>query len=211
MQTSAHPYRIGGIALVLVLLAVLPALSFAQLGEEAGALNFQVQIGHTQTLQLTLANGGSTPIGFRVQTPKVSQENNQITPNITISPLYGTIAPYSTFPVNVTVFMSINNTPGAATWNIQISAVEASNASNPGGAVIQAGVLKIATIQAISSTTTTSTTTTTIAQVAAKVSVPASTLIIIAVVMVIIIVIATALLLLRKRAPPSKHKEHENR
>src|SRR5208283_1505396 len=155
-------------------------------------------------------NGGSTLIGFRVQTPKVSQEDNQITLNITIIPLYGTIAPYSTFPVNVTVFMSINNTPGAATWNIQISAVEASNASNPGGAVIQAGVLKIATIQAISSTTTTSTTTTTIAQVAAKVSVPASTLIIIVVVVVIIIVIVAVMFLLMMRPPPSMHKGQQD-
>ncbi len=150
-------------------------------------------------MQLHLGNSGNTSIGFRMEQPSVQQQDNQTTPTITITPEYGTIAPYSTFPVNVTVSMPLNNTPGAVTWTVIISAVEASNASNPGGAVLQEGVAKIVSIQAVVSTTSTTTIPQKVAVSAPAITLPANTLIYAGVGVTVAVCVAGAALVLRGR------------
>ena len=132
--------------------ALAPA---AQLGEQGGQPHFTVQVGHNQTFHWVLLNEGNTSIGFQIHIESIAAQDNQTTPTITASPAYGVIPARGSFTVNLTVFIPLNDTPGAATWSTIASAVEASNVSNPGGVVLQEGVAKIVSISAIPSTTTT--------------------------------------------------------
>ncbi len=195
------------------LLSFMMMLPAAQLGEEAGSLNFNVQVGHNQTLQMHLGNSGNVPVGFKIQLPSITEQDNQSPPIITASPLYGVVQPYSTFPVNITVFMPLNDTPGATTWSVIISAVQSNNASNPGGAVIEEGVAKIASISAILSTTSTSTVTTTVLQRLGATAplVPSSMLVIIVVVIVIVVLSAAALALYIKSKKTSRNRSKHAR
>jgi len=104
----------------------------------------------SETLHLTIANGGSTPIDFNVTLPTLNQIPNTTAPTITISPMTGTLAPHTQLPLNVTVYMpSAKNKPGLS-WHGIIGVVQVTNQTNPGGAVIQTGVAKIITITSAS-------------------------------------------------------------
>jgi hypothetical protein len=201
----AWRHRLTVLLLASLVLSYLAAAPMAQFGEEAGALGFQVQVGHNQTLQLHLLNAGNTIIGFRMQVPSVTQQDNQITPTVTVSPMFGTIFPYSSFAVNVTVFMPLNNTPHAATWTFILSAIEASNASNPGGAVLQAGVAKIVTIQAVVSTTT-STIPQKVTVGAPTITLPPNALVYVGIGVVVVICVAGAAWVLRRRKATKPRK-----
>ncbi len=167
--------------LILILLSGLAVFSAfvltpaAQFGEQGWQPHFQVQVGHNETLPWVLLNEGNSSIGFQIQIESISQQDNQTTPTIAANPAYGMVPPHGDLVVNLTVFMPLNDTPGAVSWSTIASAVEASNASNPGGAVLQAGVAKIVSIGAIASTTSTST----IAQraVAAPIAIPTTAII----------------------------------
>ncbi len=149
---------------------IFTPLATAQLGEIAGQLNFQVQIGHNETIQLHLLNEGNSSIGVQVTAQNVqfssnkTTQANQITPTVHVYPENLTVPAYGTSAVNVTVSMPLSNRPNWASWETILSAQETSNATNPGGAVILQGVAKLVAISAIPSTTTTTTIPTTIAQ-----------------------------------------------
>lgn len=138
----------------------------AQIGEVAGHLAFSVQVGHTQSLQLTVLNEGGSSIGFSVIVPTQLQVTSgpnsiigQTQPTVTAFPLNGTIPSRGSVAINVTVFMPLNDTPGQASWEGIIQVLQSSNLTNPGGAVLQEGVAKIFSAAAIPSTTTTTSTT----------------------------------------------------
>ncbi len=162
--------------LLLAILAALVPLAYGQIGEVAGQLNFQIQVGHSQTLTLTVLNEGSTPIGFAVLAPSGSQLQvtsarnstvGQTRPTIVVYPMNGTIPARGAATINVTVSMPLNDTPGKASYEGIIQVLQSSNQTNPGGAVLQEGVAKIFSVGAIPSTTTTTSVTTTIPGVTA--------------------------------------------
>lgn len=168
---SQHGKILPASALALIIaLAVLSQAPGAQLGEVAGYLNYVIQVGHSQTLTLTLVNGGNQTLGVMMQPPghltlisPAGTDANQILPTITsIVPMNLTIPPHSFAHVNITIYMPLNNTPRQAAWEGIMSAQMVSNQSNSGGgAVILSGVAKVFTIASIPSTTTTTISTTT--------------------------------------------------
>ncbi len=135
-------YILASFAVLLILIpTILLALSNAQIGEVAGPINFNVSLGSSQSLQYTIVNGGGTPINFYIKAAITSSIKNETTPTITANPVNGTILPHQQFPINLTVLMPSSDKPGL-TWQGTVQALEASNLTAPGGAVIQTGVLK---------------------------------------------------------------------
>ena len=137
-------------------LLVFSVVSSAQLGEVAGKLVFQVPVGYNQTIQWHLLNEGNSSIYVQIgQSPALQLTSNaqttagQPVPLVVVHPLNLTVQPHSITNVNITVFMSKNDTPYLASWQGQLSAQEVTNQSNPGGALVIQGVGKIFTIQPI--------------------------------------------------------------
>ncbi len=207
--------------LILIASLVLAPIVGAQLGEIAGQLNFAVQVGHNETLQLHLLNEGNSSIGVQVTAQAVqfssnkTTQANQIAPSIFISPEFATVPAYGTVAVNVTVFMPLSNKPNWASWEDILSAQEETNASNSGGALILQGVAKLVSMSAIPSTTTTTTIPTTVAQsppVATPSLLSGSALPIAIIVIIIIIAIAyyySKRAPVGKKAPARKAKKEE--
>ena len=138
------PTLLGCLFLILVLFGT----AYAQIGEVAGPLNFNVSIGSRQSLVLTIVNGGSAPISYQATPMITTVIPNSTTPRITVNPSNGSIAGRSIVHLNVTVYMpGGKNRPGMV-WNGYISTVEMSNSSVTNGANIQAGALKIFSITA---------------------------------------------------------------
>ncbi|MGC8479657.1 MAG: hypothetical protein ACP5M9_03245 [Candidatus Micrarchaeia archaeon] len=125
-------------------------LSYAQLGEVAGQPHFNVSLGSSQTLKVTLINEGITPTSFKVILPTLNQIVNTTTPTISAYPMNGTIAPNSDFSVNVTVYMPYNKNKPGLTWDgvLQFIEVQNTTTSSGVGAQVVAGIAKILTITA---------------------------------------------------------------
>ncbi len=196
---SSHGFKLIRILPFILAISLMYApFASAQLGEIAGQLNFQVQIGHNQTIQLHLLNEGNTSIGVHVTAQALQLTSNRVlsanqpTPTIFISPENLTVPAYGTSAINITVSMPLGDTPYLASWEDIISAQEATNATNPGGALILQGVAKIISVGAIPSTTTTSTIPTTIAQSAGAGVGPLSGAALPIAVIILIIIIAIA-------------------
>jgi len=134
----------------LFLLLVFTAVSAkAELGEVAGQPNFNVSLGQSETLNVTLLNSGDEPIGFSVVMPVLSTVPDATTPTVTAYPMNGIIQPRSPYRVAITVHMpTAKNKPGLS-WTGVMQFLQVSNVSNPGGAVLQVGVAKIVTITAM--------------------------------------------------------------
>ena len=153
------------ILFALLASSIIAAISYPQIGEVAGHLNFTVQVGHSQILQWGLVNFGDNSISAHILVPSHiyltsnSLTANQLYPTYSISATNVTVPPHSTLYLNVTVFMPLKDTPNFATWEGVFNAQLVSNSSNPGEASVLAGVAKVFSIVAIPSTTTTSTTT----------------------------------------------------
>ena len=76
------------------LISVLLGASYAQIGEVAGPLNFNVSIGSRQSLTLTIVNGGSGgPISYMATPTITTVIPNSTAPTVTVKPMNGTIAP----------------------------------------------------------------------------------------------------------------------
>jgi len=137
--------------LFLFLLSFILSTAYAQLGEQAGPLVFNVTLGGSQTLNYSILNGGSYPINFTVILPMLNTIPNNETPIVKVYPMNGTLAPHSQQTMHVTVFMPAKDKPGL-TWNGGYSAgtsgivvVEgAPSIANGGGigAVVYAAVIK---------------------------------------------------------------------
>ncbi|MFI5412930.1 MAG: hypothetical protein ACHQX1_03490 [Candidatus Micrarchaeales archaeon] len=146
------------LAIFFLYSSCLSTISSAQLGEIGGQLHFNIIPGQSQSIQWTLLNEGNTSISVQMLGPAPTQlqltsnamtSANQIPPTVYLTPANATIPEHSTVPVNITVFMPYNDTPGLASWEGILSAQEYTNQTNPGGAVIIEGVAKILTIASI--------------------------------------------------------------
>lgn len=136
---------LAGMFLLVILGSVFAS---AEMGEIAGQPSFNVSLGGSQTLNVVLLNSGSDAINFDVVLPVLNVIPNTTTPTVTAYPLYGTIAPHASYRVAITAYVpSSKNKPGT-TWTGVMQFVQASNSTNPGGAVLQVGVAKILTITA---------------------------------------------------------------
>ncbi len=132
------------IGMVLLLLG-LAVVAHAQLGEVAGPLSFNVSIGSSQTLNYTIVNAGNNSINFYIKDAITSTIKNETTPTITASPMNGTILPHQQYSVKIDVSMPSGDKPGLL-WQGTLQALESTNVTAPGGAVIQTGVLKGITV-----------------------------------------------------------------
>ena len=137
--------------LFLFLLSFVLSTAYAQLGEQAGPLIFNVTLGGSQTLNYSILNGGSSPINFTVILPMLNTIPNNQTPIVKVYPMNGTLAPHSQQTMHVTVFMPAKDKPGltwsggysAGTSGIVVVEGAPSVASGGGmGAVVYAAVIK---------------------------------------------------------------------
>lgn len=136
----------------LLSVSVLVSLSGAQIGEFAGHVRFNISIGSTETLPMTIFDAGNQSINFQVQLPHLSLVRNATAPVVTVSPMNGTLRPGYSQVLNITVYLPYkNNTPGMA-WSGIVSAFEVTSNSG-GGASVSTGVGKIITIVAYPSKT----------------------------------------------------------
>ncbi len=126
----------------VLLFTILVAVSHSQnLGQGAGALVFNVSLGGTQTLSYSIFDGGGAPISYTVSPPQYNPIKNETTPTVTVSPTSGVLQPSQSATVYVTVRMPATNKAGIR-WDGIMQVLAATNASNPGGAVIQGGLGK---------------------------------------------------------------------
>ncbi|MGC8687673.1 MAG: hypothetical protein ACP5RM_03170 [Candidatus Micrarchaeia archaeon] len=132
-----------------LLLTFFSIYSYAQLGEQAGQPFFNVSVGSSQTINYSIFNSGSTPIGFQVILPTLNTIPNNATPTISVTPMNGTLAPNSQQKISVTVYMPAGDKPYLK-WQGVLQVVETTVLQTSGagmGATIRAGVAKIVTIE----------------------------------------------------------------
>lgn len=133
---------------VLVSLAAIPA---AQLGEQAGQPNMNVPLGGSATFNYSILNAGASPINFTVILPTLNTIPHNTTPTVAVTPMSGTLAPYSQHTITIMVSL-----PGSdktnLTWQGVLQVVEATPqtvSSGGASATITAGVAKILTIHSV--------------------------------------------------------------
>ncbi len=128
------------------LLSIILSMPLAQIGEVAGPVNFNVSAGSSQSLSVTIVNGGSSSLFFNATPIVTTSIVNETTPTVIVSPKNGTIGPHSQVVLNLTAFVPGADKPGLE-WNGQLSVVSNSLSTITGsGAIIQEGALKIFTI-----------------------------------------------------------------
>jgi hypothetical protein len=143
-----HPNYGRFIGLLVIFSFIFYNVAYAQLGEVAGPLNFNVSVGSSASLQYTLINGGSQPIHYQIVLPSLNIVPNSTAPTFTVSQMNGTISPQSQLVINVTAYMPSNDKPGMH-WGGILQAVEVSNITISGsGAVIHQGVAKLVGVTA---------------------------------------------------------------
>ncbi len=128
-------------SLFAAVVSLLTIPVYADLGEAAGGLVFNVMVGGSNTLTYTLINTGSSNITFNINPPNFMPIPNQTNPIIILTPKNGTIPPHSVLDVEVTVKMPSSNKPYLM-WDGIMQAIAATPETNPGGAVIQGAVGK---------------------------------------------------------------------
>lgn len=133
---------------VLVSLAALPA---AQLGEQAGQPSLNVPLGGTATFNYSILNAGASPINFTVILPTLNTIPHNTTPTVVVTPMNGSLAPYSKQTVTIKVSMPGNDRTNL-TWQGVLQVVEQAPqtvSSSGASATINAGVAKILTIHSV--------------------------------------------------------------
>lgn len=135
--------------LVIVLSLLSFSIAHGQLGEVAGQVHFNVSIGGSQTLNMTVVNSGSSSVGFTASLNSITKIANTTTPKVTVSPASGVLLPHQQENLQITVSMPYNSKDIGKGWEAIISVVEQSNSSSSsGGITVQEGVAKIITISA---------------------------------------------------------------
>jgi len=127
----------------------LSIFSYAQLGEQAGQPFFNVSVGSSQTINYSIFNSGSTPIGFEIILPNLNTIPNNATPTVSVTPMNDTLAPNSQQKISITVYMPAGDKPYLK-WQGILQVVETStqqSSSSGMGATLRAGVAKIVTIE----------------------------------------------------------------
>lgn len=142
------PERARAASAFLFSLAFLTAVAAAQLGEVAGGLNLNTSVGGSNSINLTIFNGGNSYMGYQIVPPTLSAIANETTPAVVLSPMNGTMAPHSQIRINVTVSVSGKDKPGLM-WQGLIQIIGASAANSTGGAQLQAGLGKVLTVYSV--------------------------------------------------------------
>lgn len=137
--------------LVFALFSLFLVKSTGQFGEIAGQPHLEVNIGGSNSTNVTLDNTGTTPLSFRTILPTFKNYGNTTPPVVTVTPMNATIPPESLFRVEITAYVPSHNNSIGDNWVGYIQFVEVTNNTNPGGAVIEAGLIKILTVTAIPS------------------------------------------------------------
>ena len=128
-----------------ILLAFLISIAYAQLGEVAGPLNFNVNVSDNQTLVLTILNSGNTTLPYTVVPPSITPIVNETNPTVAISPISGALPPFHQQAINITIYIPASDKPGIM-WRGVVQVIQGSNATISGGATIQSGVAKLINI-----------------------------------------------------------------
>ena len=140
------------LALSICSFLLIASISAAQLGEVAGQPHFNVSIGSSNTLTVTVTNQAQYPLPIKVILPTLmSNDANAITPGVAASPMAGNIPAEGQLQINVTVYMPGGTNMPGYTWTgiMQVLAVPANSSSSGGmGASILAGVAKVITVTA---------------------------------------------------------------
>lgn len=133
----------------LILLFSLTFITYSQLGEVAGQPFFNVSLGSSETLNYTIINSGSTPIGFKVIPPSLNTIPHNATPTVVITPMNGTLAPNSQQKISITVYMPSSDKPGLKWQGItQVLQTSTQQINGSGmGVTLREGVAKIVTIE----------------------------------------------------------------
>lgn len=127
-------------------------VSSAQLGEIAGQPTIPVNLGGSNSVNITVVNQGSTPLPIRVVLPMLNTIKNTTTPIVTASPMNGSIPPNSEFVIKLTVYMPSAKNKAGLSWTGIMQIIEVppnTPASATSSAQIIAGVAKIVTIDSI--------------------------------------------------------------
>ncbi len=136
-------------ALLIVFLSVFSGLSAAQLGMVAGQPHVSVPIGSSNSVNITFINNAfNESISFRVVLPIFQNTTNSTVPIVTATPMEMSIPPRTDKVVMLSVFVPSNKNKVGQTWTGVVQFIVESNTTNPGGAVVQAGLAKILTVTA---------------------------------------------------------------
>jgi hypothetical protein len=129
-------------------LVLLISISAAQLGEVAGALIINVNVGSSNSTTLTIFNSASVPMDYRIVLPSFPTIANEISPTVNVNPMNGTIAPHTQIYINVTAFLPGSDTAGQA-WQGLLQIIGVSNSTASGGAQLQAGLGKVVAVNSL--------------------------------------------------------------
>jgi len=137
----------------LVAYTVLAGTASAQLGEVAGPLSYNVSLGGTETLNMTIFNSGTVPLPYKVIPPLFKTSTaNTTKPVITIAPMEGVLQPRQSQKIAVTITIPAQHNKPGYYWSGILQVLEVSNSTQQGVAVIQGGVAKGVNVTATPST-----------------------------------------------------------
>ena len=132
-------------------LLIFTSISAAQLGEVAGQPHFNVSIGSSNSIIITVVNQAGYPLPVKVLLPNLlSKTANTVTPVVTAVPMEGNVPSGGDLHINVTVYMPGGTNMPGDTWTgiMQVVTVSNSSSGSGGGAQILEGVAKIVTVTA---------------------------------------------------------------
>jgi len=129
---------------------IFTSISGAQLGEVAGQPHFNVSLGGTNSITITVVNQAAYALPVRVILPSLTTTApNAITPRVTTSITDGFVPAGGNLRINITVYMPGGTNKPGYTWTGVMQVVTVPNSSvSGGGAQILEGVAKIITITA---------------------------------------------------------------
>jgi hypothetical protein len=126
-------------------------VSSAQLGEVAGQPHFNVSLGGSNSINITVINEATYPLPITVLLPTLtSTDPNAITPGIMAYPMHAVIPAGKELQINITVHMPEGTNKPGYSWSgiLQVLTVPNSSSGGGGGASIIEGVAKIVSISA---------------------------------------------------------------
>jgi hypothetical protein len=131
-------------------LVLLSSVSSACIGMDAAKIHLNISAGSSATGQMIIFNTCDNPINFDTG-GAIDRIINQTTPTLITSPAHGVLGVREQLPINITVNMPANATPGTE-WSGAAAVMEVSNNSRAGGANFQVGVrtsIKVTTLVAV--------------------------------------------------------------
>jgi hypothetical protein len=131
----------------IMALLLFSGISSACIGLVAGKVQLNVSVGYSGTTYFDIINNCDRIMNFTTAA-KLYAQPNQTTPDIIISPRFGSMVPHQQAQINVTVYMPSNVMVGTS-WSGGAAASEVMNSTVEGAANIGLAVLKIITVSSI--------------------------------------------------------------